>query len=120
MTITVPVNNLLFKFLLDKGALAWAGLPHVDMSFLGLITYIGVIAAMVQVLEMVLDRYFPGAVQRAGYFPAADHGELRDPGRVAVHGGAHLRLQRERGVWSRRRHRLGTGRHRTGGYSRES
>jgi len=68
MTITVPVNNLLFKFLLDKGALAWAGLPHVDMSFLGLITYIGVIAAIVQVLEMVLDRYFPALYNALGIF----------------------------------------------------
>jgi len=68
MTITVPVNNLLFKFLLDKGALAWAGLPYVDMSFLGLITYIGVIAAIVQVLEMVLDRYFPALYNALGIF----------------------------------------------------
>ncbi len=68
MTITVPANNLLFKFLLDKGALAWAGLPYVDMSFLGLITYIGVIAAIVQVLEMVLDRYFPALYNALGIF----------------------------------------------------
>ncbi|UCG73604.1 MAG: NADH:ubiquinone reductase (Na(+)-transporting) subunit E [Chromatiales bacterium] len=68
MTVTVPVNNLLFKFLLDKGALAWAGLPYVDMSFLGLITYIGVIAAIVQVLEMVLDRYFPALYNALGIF----------------------------------------------------
>lgn len=68
MVITVPVNNLLFQFLLDNGALAWAGLPDVDMSFLGLISYIGVIAALVQVLEMVLDRYFPALYNALGIF----------------------------------------------------
>src|SRR5210317_468712 len=57
--ITVPVNNLLFQFLLKDGALTWAGLPEVDLSFLGLISYIGVIAAIVQILEMTLDKYFP-------------------------------------------------------------
>ncbi|MDJ0928214.1 MAG: NADH:ubiquinone reductase (Na(+)-transporting) subunit E [Gammaproteobacteria bacterium] len=68
MIITVPVNNLLLGFLLEPGALAWAGLPDVDMSFLGLIIYIGVIAAMVQVLEMVLDRYFPALYHALGIF----------------------------------------------------
>ncbi len=66
--ITVPVNNLLFRYLLSDGALAWAGLPDVDLSFLGLISYIGVIAAMVQILEMVLDRYFPGLYNALGIF----------------------------------------------------
>ena len=50
--ITVPANNLILTYLLADGALAWAGLPNVDLSFLGLISYIGVIAAMVQILEM--------------------------------------------------------------------
>jgi Na+-transporting NADH:ubiquinone oxidoreductase subunit E len=54
-TITVPANNLIYAYLLREGALAWAGLPDVDLSFLGLISYIGVIAAMVQILEMFLD-----------------------------------------------------------------
>ena len=45
-TITVPVNYLIFAFLLDDGALAWAGLPDVDLRFLGLVSYIGVIAAL--------------------------------------------------------------------------
>jgi len=49
LTITTPVNNLLYTYLLADGALAWAGLPDVDLSFLGLITYIGVIAALVQI-----------------------------------------------------------------------
>ena len=45
-SITVPVNNLIFQFLLADGALAWAGLPDVDLSFLGFLSYIGVIAAI--------------------------------------------------------------------------
>lgn len=66
--ITVPANNLIFQFLLRDGALAWAGLPEVNLSFLGLISYIGVIAAMVQILEMVLDRYFPALYNALGIF----------------------------------------------------
>lgn len=67
-TVTVPVNNLITNFLLKDGALAWAGLEGVDLSFLGLIVYIGVIAAMVQMLEMTLDRYFPALYQTLGIF----------------------------------------------------
>jgi Na+-transporting NADH:ubiquinone oxidoreductase subunit E len=67
-TITVPVNGLINHYLLQEGALAWAGLPELDLSFLGLITYIGVIAAMVQILEMTLDRYFPALYQALGIF----------------------------------------------------
>lgn len=67
-TITVPVNNLIFHNLLGEGALAWAGLGELDLSFLGLISYIGVIAAMVQILEMTLDRYFPVLYNALGIF----------------------------------------------------
>ena len=66
--ITVPVNNLIFQYLLKDGALAWAGLPDVDLSFLGLISYIGVIAAIVQILEMTLDRYFSRLYNALGIF----------------------------------------------------
>ena len=66
--ITVPANNLILTYLLADGALAWAGLPNVDLSFLGLISYIGVIAAMVQILEMLLDRYFPALYNALGIF----------------------------------------------------
>ena len=66
--ITVPVNQLIYTWLLADGALAWAGLPDVDLSFLGLISYIGVIAAMVQILEMVLDRYFSALYNALGIF----------------------------------------------------
>lgn len=67
-TITVPVNNLIYNGVLKEGALAWAGLPQVDLTFLGLITYIGVIAAMVQILEMVLDKYVPKLYNALGIF----------------------------------------------------
>ncbi|MFT6732054.1 MAG: Na+-transporting NADH:ubiquinone oxidoreductase subunit E [Polaribacter sp.] len=66
--ITVPVNNLLSTYLLQEGALAWAGLPNTDLSFLGLIVYIGVIAALVQILEMTLDKFFPALYQALGIF----------------------------------------------------
>jgi Na+-transporting NADH:ubiquinone oxidoreductase subunit E len=66
--ITVPANSLIFQFILRPGALDWAGLPEVDLSFLGLITYIGVIAAMVQILEMTLDRFFPALYAALGIF----------------------------------------------------
>ena len=66
--LTVPVNNLIYQFLLKKGALAWAGLPALDLSFLGFISYIGVIAAVVQILEMLLDRFFPALYNALGIF----------------------------------------------------
>lgn len=66
--ITVPVNNLLSTYLLQEGALSWAGLPNIDLSFLGLIIYIGVIAAIVQILEMTLDKFFPALYQALGIF----------------------------------------------------
>jgi Na+-transporting NADH:ubiquinone oxidoreductase subunit E len=67
-TITVPVNHLIYAYLLADGALAWAGLPDVDLSFLGLVSYIGVIAALVQILEMTLDRYVPALYNALGIF----------------------------------------------------
>lgn len=68
LTITVPLNNLLYKNLLADGALEWAGLPGVDLSFLGLLSYIGVIAAAVQILEMLLDKYMPSLYNALGVF----------------------------------------------------
>jgi Na+-transporting NADH:ubiquinone oxidoreductase subunit E len=67
-TITVPVNYLIYTYLLKEGALAWAGLPNVDLSFLGLVSYIGVIAALVQILEMLLDRFVPALYNALGIF----------------------------------------------------
>ncbi len=69
--ITIPVNNLILNYLLKPGALAWTGseeLSHTDLMFLGLISYIGVIAAMVQILEMALDRFVPALYNALGIF----------------------------------------------------
>ena len=66
--ITVPANNLIYTFLLKEGALSWAGLPDVDLSFLGVLCYIGVIAAIVQILEMTLDKYMPSLYNALGIF----------------------------------------------------
>lgn len=68
LAITVPMNNLIFQYLLNDGALAWAGLPNVDLSFLGYLSYIGVIAAMVQILEMFLDKFVPVLYNALGVF----------------------------------------------------
>jgi Na+-transporting NADH:ubiquinone oxidoreductase subunit E len=67
-TVTVPVNNLIYTWLLAPGALAWAGLGDVDLSFLRLIAFIGVIAAMVQVLEMTLEFHIPRLYRAMGIF----------------------------------------------------
>jgi Na+-transporting NADH:ubiquinone oxidoreductase subunit E len=67
-TITVPINNLIYTYLLKAGALAWAGYPQLDLSFLGLLTYIAIIAAVVQILEMVIDRFLPGLYNTLGIF----------------------------------------------------
>ena len=68
LTITVPVNNLIYNLLLAEGALAWAGMPNVDLSFLGFLSSIGVIAAIVQILEMFLDKYVPALYNALGVF----------------------------------------------------
>ena len=68
MAITVPLNNLLFQFILKDGALAWAGFPDIDLSFLGLLSYIGLIAATVQILEMFLDKFVPSLYNALGVF----------------------------------------------------
>ena len=67
-TVTVPVNNLIYHYLLQDNALAWAGIEGINLSFLGLISYIGVIGAMVQILEMSLDRYVPSLYNALGIF----------------------------------------------------
>ena len=58
-SLSVPVNYLLHAYILSAGALAWMGLPDVDLGFMRLITFIGIVAAMVQIIEMLLDRYVP-------------------------------------------------------------
>ncbi|BBL70038.1 NADH:ubiquinone reductase (Na(+)-transporting) subunit E [Methylogaea oryzae] len=66
--LTVPANNLIYSYLLKEGALSWIGLRDVDLSFLALMACIGVIAAMVQILEMVLDKFFPALYNALGIF----------------------------------------------------
>lgn len=66
--ITVPANNLIYTYFLRDGALAWAGFPDANLSFIGLISYIGVIAAIVQILEMTLDKFFPALYNALGIF----------------------------------------------------
>jgi Na+-transporting NADH:ubiquinone oxidoreductase subunit E len=70
MTITIPANNLIYQYLLKKGALVWINpsWADIDLTFLSLISFIGVIAAMVQILEMVLDRFFPSLYNALGIF----------------------------------------------------
>jgi len=68
LSLTVPVNNLIYQYVLKEDALAWAGIHGVDLSFLGLICYIGVIAAIVQILEMILDKIFPSLYNTLGIF----------------------------------------------------
>jgi len=64
LTISVPVNNLVYNLVLKPDAIA----PGVDLSFLSFITFIGVIAALVQILEMILDRFFPPLYNALGIF----------------------------------------------------
>ena len=66
--LTVPANNLIYHYLLQEGALTWMGLPNVDLRFLSLLSCIGVIAAIVQILEMTLDRFFPALYNALGIF----------------------------------------------------
>ena len=68
LTISIPVNQVIYSGVLAPGALAWAGFPEADLSFLGFITFIGVIAALVQILEMVLDKYLPALYNALGIF----------------------------------------------------
>ena len=68
MAITVPLNNLLYQYLLKDGALVWAGYPNVDLSFLGFLSYIALIAAVVQIMEMFLDKYVPSLYNALGVF----------------------------------------------------
>ena len=68
--ITVPLNNFLYNFVIRDGALEWLGssFADVNLEFVGLISYIGVIAAVVQILEMFLDRYVPALYNALGVF----------------------------------------------------
>jgi Na+-transporting NADH:ubiquinone oxidoreductase subunit E len=67
-SLTVPINNLLFRYVLEDDALAWAGIRDLDLSFLRFIVFVGVIAALVQVLEMFLKRFLPQLHQSLGVY----------------------------------------------------
>jgi Na+-transporting NADH:ubiquinone oxidoreductase subunit E len=102
-TITIPTNNIIFHNLLRDGALDWLGFPDVDLSFLGFVCYIGVIAAMVQILEMLLDRYVPKLHQRLGiYLPLITVN-------CAILGGSLFMVERNYGFSESVVYGLGTG-----------
>jgi len=69
-SVTVPANNLIYNFFLKEGAMEWisSGLAGYDLSFLGFLSYIGTIAAMVQIVEMILDRFVPKLYAALGVF----------------------------------------------------
>jgi len=67
-TLSVPLNSLIYNELLRQGALEWLGLGHLDFSYLGLLSQIAVIAALVQVLEIMLHRFFPALYHSLGIF----------------------------------------------------
>jgi Na+-transporting NADH:ubiquinone oxidoreductase subunit E len=70
LTVTTPLNNLLYNYLLAEGALVWInpGWGTVDLSFVRFLAFIGSIAASVQVVEMILDRYVPTLYAALGVF----------------------------------------------------
>jgi Na+-transporting NADH:ubiquinone oxidoreductase subunit E len=66
--ITVPLNNLIYNYILREDALVWLGIEGTNLEFVELISYIGVIAASVQILEMFLDKYVPALYNALGQF----------------------------------------------------
>ena len=68
LTVTTPANWAIKHFLLNEGALAWAGAPNVDLSFLSFIAFIAVIAATIQIVEMIIDRFSPKLYVALGIF----------------------------------------------------
>lgn len=89
LTVSVPLNHLIHAYLLAPGAMAWAGLGHLDLGYLRLIVFIGVIAAFVQVLELYLDRFHTRLYQVLGiYLPLLTVN-------CAILGGSLFMVQRE-------------------------
>ena len=66
--ISVPLNNLIYNLVLRQGALNWLGLAQMDFTYLGLLSQIAVIAAMIQILEIVLNRFFPALYNALGIY----------------------------------------------------
>jgi Na+-transporting NADH:ubiquinone oxidoreductase subunit E len=67
-TLSVPLNSAIYNYLLRQGALEWAGLGNMDFAYLGLLSQIAIIAALVQVLEIMLHRFFPALYNALGIF----------------------------------------------------
>lgn len=102
-TITVPMNHLIFEYLLGPGALAWAGLAGLDLGFLRFITFVGVIAALVQMLELALDRYAPRLHAALGiYLPLLTVN-------CAILGGSLFMVQRDYGLGESAAYGFGSG-----------
>jgi len=70
LTVTTPLNNLVYNYLLKEGALSWLNpaWSGVDLSFVRFLAFIGSIAASVQIVEMTLDRYAPKLYSALGVF----------------------------------------------------
>lgn len=67
-TITVPINNILYQYIFKEGVLANYGFGNINLGFISLVVYIGVIAGIVQILEMFLDRFVPKLYNALGIF----------------------------------------------------
>lgn len=68
LLVTLPINYLLNEHVLKAGALAWLGLPDVDLSFLSFIVFIAVVAAITQIVEMVVEKFAPTLYSQLGIF----------------------------------------------------
>ena len=101
--LSVPLNSLIYNALLREGALAWAGLGDMDFSYLGLLSQIAIIAALVQVLEIILQRFFPALYHALGIFlPLITVN-------CAILGGSLFMVQRDYGVVDSVAYGLGAG-----------
>ena len=108
LTLTVPLNNLIYNYVLKEGALSWAGLEETNLEFVGLITYIGVIAAAVQVLEMFLDKYIPALYNALGIFLPLITVKLCNSWCITFYDRKKLQFLTKCGLWLRCRFWLGT------------
>jgi Na+-transporting NADH:ubiquinone oxidoreductase subunit E len=102
-TLSVPVNSAIYNGLLRQGALDWAGLGHLDFSYLGLLSQIAIIAALVQVLEIILHKFFPALYHTLGIFlPLITVN-------CAILGGSLFMVQRDYGVVESVAYGIGSG-----------
>ena len=102
-TITVPLNNLIYQQLLAPAALDWLDVGSLDLSFMKFVVFIGVIAASVQILEMVMERYTPVLHENLGiYLPLLTVN-------CAILGGSLLMVQRNYDITQSVAYGLGSG-----------